>query len=362
MASPDTAPRFLRPQDLKRLQNFAFASRLVVEGFYAGRHRSPFHDASAEFADYRPYVPGDEVRALDWRAYARTDRDYVKQFRKETDLRCHILLDCSRSMAFRDEEVFGVEAERGGAAGAERRNFIGTQGAKAPGAGRNSPRWFRGWGNRSRLLTGDAQTAPIASPENASLTKFEYGAFLAGALGYLIIRQGDKAGLALGGSELRAYTPPGGTIAHLHRLLHTLEQMEPDGPTRLANVLHTLFAVAPRRGLLIVISDFLEEPEPLFGALARFAARGWQTLLLHVLTRTELELPGAHGPQRYLDAESVEMADLDPDALRAPYLAEINAWLETLSAQAKARALHYARMTTDTPYNLALERYLATRG
>src|SRR5258707_15153228 len=100
---PKPGERFLRPQDLRRFKSFQFAAKLVVEGFYAGRHRSPYHDAAAEFADYRPYVPGDELRALDWRAMARTDRDYIKLFRKETDMRCHVLLDCSRSMAFRED-------------------------------------------------------------------------------------------------------------------------------------------------------------------------------------------------------------------------------------------------------------------
>src|SRR5580693_3097197 len=102
-SAPAQVSRFLRPQDLRRFQNFQFAAKMIVEGFYSGRHRSPYHDLSAEFADYRPYVPGDELRSLDWRAYARTDRDYIKLFRKETDMRCHVLLDTSRSMAFRDE-------------------------------------------------------------------------------------------------------------------------------------------------------------------------------------------------------------------------------------------------------------------
>lgn len=111
VAAP-TGSRYLRPQDLKRLENFHFAAKMVVEGFYSGRHRSPFHDLSAEFADYRPYTPGDEIRSLDWRAYARTDRDYIKLFRKETEMRCHVLVDTSRSMAYRAGDLAPAKPAR----------------------------------------------------------------------------------------------------------------------------------------------------------------------------------------------------------------------------------------------------------
>ncbi len=327
---PASASRFLRPQDLRRFKNFQFAARLVVEGFYSGRHRSPYHDTSAEFADYRPYVPGDEIRALDWRAYARTDRDYIKLFRKETDMRCHILLDASRSMAFRDEVEMRVEAQPGG--------------------------W---WG---RLLRrSPAAPSQTALPEDASPSKFEYGAYLTAALSYLMIQQGDKASLALGAAELKTYVPPGGTMTHLHRLLYTLEQTTPDGPTQLAAALRALFALSQRRGLLIVISDFLEEVEPLFGALSMFTHRGWQVLLLHVLTETELQLPGEGGTARYLDAEGPGHADADPDVLRPAYQAELRAWQERLETESRARRILYTHMTTATPYDLALERYLTTR-
>ena len=319
--------KYLRPQDLRRLQNFQFAAKLVVEGFYAGRHRSPYYDASAEFADYRPYAPGDEIRALDWRAYARTDRDYIKLFRKESDMRCHVLLDTSRSMAFRDES------------------------ARSTGKAKTG-RW-RGRFQRENEA-GEGQEAGIS--------KFEYGAYLTAALCYLMIQQGDKASLALGASQLDSFVPPGGTISHLYRLLHTLERTQPDGPTEIAAALRSLFTVAVRRGLLVVISDFLEPPDALFSALAMFAHRGWQILLLHVLTETEMRLPESDGPTRYEDAESHGFADADPEALRSAYQAEMQIWLTELETQAKARGIRYARLSTSTPYDQALERYLTTRG
>jgi uncharacterized protein (DUF58 family) len=312
--------RLLRPEDLRRFENFHFAARVVVEGFYAGRHRSPFHDAAAEFADYRPYVPGDEIRALDWRAYARTDRDYVKLFRKETDMRCHLLLDVSRSMAFSGEDAAADPPRR---------------------------RWW--------------QRPNTQHPTPNTLSRFEYAAYLAAALCWLIIRQGDKASLALGASELRTFVPPGGTITHLHRLLLTLEQTRPSGPTRISAVLHSLFALARRRGLLIVLSDFLEAPGPLFAELSRYAHSGWQVMLFHILTEAELELPGGDGTVRYLDAESHAFAEAHPNALRPAYKAALRDWLDTLETQAKARRIQYARLTTATPYDRALERYLTVR-
>lgn len=338
---PLSASRYLRPQDLRRLRSFQLAARMVVEGFYSGRHRSPYYDASAEFADYRPYVPGDEIRALDWRAYARTDRDYIKLFRKETDMRCHILLDTSRSMAFRG----GPEYEEGSRPAP----------ARPPGRFQNASRWARIW----KRLFPDAKETQRAPSEQ--LSKFEYGAYLAAALSYLIIQQGDKASLALGGSDLQQYLPPGGSITHLHSLLQMLEKALPEGPTQLSTVLKTLFVVTRRRGLLIVISDFLEDPETLFRALSMFTHRGWQVLLLHVLTEAEMELPGMGGTRRYRDSEGPGVAEADPDALRPAYQAELQAWLDTLETEARARRIQYARMTTVTPYDRALERYLTSR-
>lgn len=328
------ASRYLRPQELRRFKGFQFAARLVVEGFYAGRHRSPFHDASAEFADYRAYVPGDEIRALDWRAYARTDRDYVKLFRKESDMRCHVLLDSSRSMAFNGEPTT--------------RNYSGSSAGKL--------RAF--WEGRKERLT--PKVIVDMEEETGSLSKFEYGAYLTAALCYLMIQQGDKASLALGGADIQTFVPPGGTITHLHSLLHTLERARPDGPTDIASAVRSLFALARRRGLLVVISDFLEDPSPLFGALSMFTHRGWKVVLLHVLTDMELELPG-DGPSRYLDSEGPGAVNADPDSLRPAYQAEIEAWLEEVTTQAKARRIHYTRMTTTTTYDRALERYLTAR-
>lgn len=289
--------KYLQPADLKRLHNLQFAARLMVEGIYQGRHRSPYHDFSAEFADYRPYSPGDEIRTVDWRAYARTDRYYVKLFRKETDQTSYLVVDTSRSMGF---------------------------------AG------------------GDG------------VTKLEYASYLTAALSYLMIRQGDKSSLTLGSDALGTFLPAGGTMRNLQNILRTLEKAAPAGNTGLATVLRTLFGIAPRKGMLIVFSDFLEEPGPLFSVLSRFVHRGFAVLLFHLLTDEEMNLPDTDSAL-FQDMESPLMVAAEPDAIRQAYRAEILAYLQEIEGQAKARRIHYHLALTSTPYHRTLETYLAAR-
>ena len=182
---------------------------------------------------------------------------------------------------------------------------------------------------------------------------------MSASLCWLTLRQGDKAGLAIGNDRLQTFLPPGGAMPHLNRMLLALERTQPVGPTELSKSLRNLFAASSRRGLLIVISDFLEPPEPLFDALAMFAHRGEKILLLHVLTETELHLPQYDGRTRYQDPESPAFADADPETLRPAYETALTEWLTALETQAKARQIHYERFSTDTPYDRALEHYLA---
>jgi uncharacterized protein (DUF58 family) len=291
-------PVTLSPQNLRRFRNLLFAAKMVVEGFYAGRHRSPYHDFSAEFADYRPYVPGDEIRAVDWKAVARTDRLYVKLFRKETDMSAYLLVDRSASMGFRGAD---------------------------------------------------------------GISKFEYCAYMAAAISYLMLQQGDKPGLSLCDDALRSFLPPHGTLRQLHGLMNSLERAVPSGPTNVANALRTLFPLARRRGLLVVMSDLLEDPAALFHSLGMFLHRGFTVLLFHVLTDEELYLPDV-GAARFTDPEGPGMLNVEPEAIRAAYREELQSHLDALREGAKARRIRYDLMTTSTPYYQALSAYLTTRG
>ena len=295
---PRQARTFLNPGDLGRLQNFQFAAKLVVEGFYQGKHRSPYHDFSSEFADYRPYTPGDEIRAIDWRAYARTDRFYIKLFRKETDMSCTILVDKSNSMAFRGEEE--------------------------------------------------------------DLTKLQYASYMAAAISYLLIKQGDKASLALCDDKIRTYIPPGGTNLALQHSLVALERVQPGGPTQLAASLQALFGIVKRRGLLVVISDFLDDTDAVFSALGMFAHRGFSILLLHTLTADELNLPDTQNAL-FRDPESAFTIAAEPDSIRSAYQDEIHAFIRDLDTRAKARRMNYQLCATYEPYHKALEAFLTAR-
>ncbi|MGV3616813.1 MAG: DUF58 domain-containing protein [Fimbriimonas sp.] len=295
---PGRSRQYLNPADLKRLHNFQFAAKLVVEGYFHGKHRSPYHDFSSEFADYRPYTPGDEIRAIDWRAYARTDRYYIKLFRKETDLSCTVVVDKSSSMAYKGE--------------------------------------------------GDA------------LTKLEYASYMAAALSYLLIKQGDKAGLALCDDAIRLYVPHGGTTMALQRSLVALERIQPGGPTQLATALQALFGIVRRRGLLIVISDFLDDTDALFSALGMFAHKGFSILLFQTLTPDELNLPNTPNAL-FKDPESSLTIAAEPDSIRKAYQDEMRAFIEDMETRAKARRIHYHLASTSEPYDKALESFLSAR-
>ncbi len=299
VTSPSDRRKFLQVTDLRRLQNLQFAAKLIVEGFYQGKHRSPFYDSSAEFADYRPYTHGDEIRTIDWRAYARTDRYYIKLFRKETDMNCFLLVDTSNSMAYRGDQ-------------------------------------------------------------SGALSKLEYASYLVAGLAYLIIQQGDKASVALGSDKLEACVPAGGTPQNLQRILVALERASPTGPTGLATTLKGLFGTTKRKGLLVVVSDFLDDPTEIFSALSMFTHKGFAVLLFQVLTDAELNLPPIDSAL-FEDMESSAFVVAEPSAVRTAYQAELQAFLHEMESNAKARHIYYQLVTTSEPYYTALEAYLSVR-
>jgi len=294
--------KYLQIADLRRLRNLQFAAKLIVEGFYQGKHRSPFYDFSSEFADYRPYTPGDEIRAIDWRAYARTDRYYIKLFRKETDMNCYLLVDTSSSMGYRGADTVSKD----------------------------------------------------------SVSKLEYASYLVAALAYLIIQQGDKVGLALGSDKLTNFVPAGGTPQNLQRILVALERTAPIGQTGLATVLKGLFGAVKRKGLLVVVSDFLDEPDEIFSALSMFAHKGFAILLFQVMTEAEMSLPLLDSAL-FEDMESTAFVVAEPTAVRDAYQAELQAFLNEIESNARARRINYRLATTSEPYYEALEAYLTVR-
>ena len=219
--------RFLDPAGLARVGNMELVAKHVVEGFLTGRHRSPYHGFSVEFLDHRAYTPGDDLRGLDWKIVARTNKYYVKLFEDETNLRAYILLDCSRSMAFK---------------------------------------------------TGD-------------MDKLSYGGHLAAALAYLLLRQNDSVGLVTFDSAVRDFIPPKAHPSQFRRILNSLEGIQPGGETDVGAVLHDVAERIQRRCLVIVISDLLDEESRLSNGLQHFRHNRHEVLALHVMDPAELELP-----------------------------------------------------------------------
>jgi uncharacterized protein (DUF58 family) len=288
--------RFLTAEAVNRLQNLSLVARTVVDGFIAGLHKSPFHGFSVEFSDHREYSPGDNLRYIDWQAYARTDRYYVKQFEEETNLRCHILLDASASMSY--------------------------------GSG--------------------------------AVSKFEYGAFLAASLAYLMIRQRDSVGLVTFDSEIRSRIPPGGTTAHLDRLLVELEHTRPSSRTGVSNTFHALAENIKKRGLIVVISDLFDDERELFRALRHFRHKKHEVIIFHVLDPWELTFPFEKIAD-FIDPESGERIQADPHYVRGEYLNELNTFIANLRRGCADSFIQYVLADTSVPFELLLTAFLDKR-
>ena len=298
-------PALLRPRDLARFQNLLFSARTIVEGKYAGRHRSPFKGSSPEFVEYKVYSPGDPIDAIDWKAFARTDRHYIRLTEKQTDMNCHLLLDCSGSMAYA-----GMGTRRGG--------------------------------------------------EGDGLSKFEYGRLLTAAMAYLMVRQGDKVSLTLFDRDLRVHKPGGGTFPHLYSLLHLMERQRPQGETQLTPMLRKCFGLFKRKGLLVIVSDFYDDPAEIFQALNLYTHRGFEVVLFHVLHEQEYRLPDVD-QVRFVDMEGPGKLTCNARDLREGYDREMAGFLRALRTGAAARGMDYSLVTTEQPYHEALRKYLLRR-
>jgi len=297
--------RYVRPEALTRISHLELRARRIVEGFVSGMHASPFKGFSVEFADHRPYAPGDDVRHIDWRLYAKVDRFYVKEYEVETNARTYLVLDRSSSMAYPSE----------------------------PGAGR--------------------------------MTKWEYAATVAVCLAYLlVIRQSDAAGLVL--FDERIVEPPAGapvssSQAALSAMVETLERYAPDGRTDLKLPLEELAERIPRRGLAVILSDLLADAESVVAGLQRFRSAGHEVLVLHVLDHDEIEFPFT---DRTL-FEGIEDVNLqvrtDPQALRAGYQEALQRFLGRIRGACLDRQIDYALLSTADPMETALTAFLAAR-
>ena len=295
-----TAPRdlrFLDPAIIARLGTMELKARTVVEGFLSGLHRSPYKGFSVEFAEYRQYLPGDDLSTLDWKVYARTDRHYVKKFEEETNLECHLLLDVSASMAYR-------------------------------GA--------------------------------APMSKLEYGSVLAASLAFLMNRQRDAMGLIAFDDRIQFRLPASGRPGHLHAVLLALERLEAGARSDVGRPLHQLADALLKRSLVVVVSDLLDDPEPVIKGLKHLRFRGTDVVVFQVLDPNELTFP-FRGSARFRDIESADEVTADPSSIRTAYLRELAGLTLRYDRELRGSGIDYVQLDTSQPLDFALLAYLSAR-
>jgi len=300
------------PEVLARIADLELVARIVVEGLVSGLHRSPFHGYSAEFSQYRHYRPGDDLKYVDWKLVARTDRVYTKQFRETTNMASAIVLDTSGSMNFPS-------------AGSERTR------PTASGVGR-----------------------VLSDPP---VTKFRYAVIAAAALAQLISGQGDAIGLLAG----ERFLAPRAGRQHLRGLLAGLSSLTPGGGWSAADNVRRAAERLKRRGLLLVLSDFYDDEERTLVELRRAARMGHEVVLLQILSRDEIELPYRRDLE-FTDLESGRTLAINAGLARRDYKDAVAAFLERWHSRAGAEGFQYSLIVTDTPPDRALRNFLLARG
>ncbi|MCB1209084.1 MAG: DUF58 domain-containing protein [Verrucomicrobiales bacterium] len=288
----------LQAEDITTLQSLQLFARTVVEGFTTGLHASPHKGFSVEFRQHRPYVQGDEIRRLDWKIFGRSDRFYIKEYDEETNLRATIVLDASGSMAYK-----------------------GT----------------------------------------AGISKFDYARKLAASIAYLLMSQQDAVGLITFDSKIREIIPNRTRITHLHQMLETLVKTEPGKETALAPVIESLVGRLKRRGMIILISDFFDDPVRLLQAIGVLRKKGHEVVVMQLWDRDELEFPFGRWA-RFENLENDEdFVQADPAAIRHRYLEVLANFQETLRVGLRRHQVDLLSLTTDESHSLALRQYLSLR-
>ena len=287
----------LDPSVILAIEDLELATRLVVEGLRSGPHRSPFHGFSTEFSQHRPYRPGDDFRHLDWKLLARTNRLYSRQFRETTNMSLMIVLDSSASMSF---------------------------------------------------------------PAGA-VSKFRYASIVAGALAYLAVSGGDRAGLMSMTGDALTFVPAKGGRAHLRTLLAQIERLTPAGSWQPARALSRAADLLKRRGLMIVVSDFYDAEDETWRELRRARRRGHDVAMLQIVSRNELTFE-YRGARQFEDLESGATRLLDAAAGAIDYRAAMQAFLDRWAGRARREGIWYTRFVTDEPPSTALRHFLVARG
>lgn len=290
------ATRFIQPDVLSRISNLELLARGVVEGFVAGLHRSPYKGFSVDFMEYRPYMPGDDLMHVDWKLYARSDRYYVKEFEDETNTSLNLLVDISHSMGY----------------------------------------------------------------TSAGVTKLDYAFYLAASLAYLMVRQRDAVGLTLFDDKVLTRIPPRSTKGHLNLLLTEMERATLGQQTALGKPLHDLAEQQRRRGLVVLISDLLDDPAALIDGLQHFRFKGHEVMVFHLMDPQEMRFE-FNDIVEFEDMETGEKMLIEAETAKELYLDNLNQFQNHLRKECGLLGVDYSVLTTDQPLDFALFNYLAAR-
>ena len=278
------------------LNSISMKAKLVVEGYIIGQHRSPYHGFSVEFAEHRSYEPGDEVKHIDWKLYGKTNRLFVKRYEEETNLRAHLILDTSKSMSYTSNKV----------------------------------------------------------------SKLEYGSYLLAALSYLMISQQDAAGVVLFDEKIRTFIPPKSTPSHLNTLLNALDVPTSGDDTKIESVLHEMAERINKRGLVIIISDLLDEPENILNGLKHFRHKNQEVILFHILDRNELEFE-FDSRTKFVDMESRDAITTDPWHIKNDYKNLILDLQKYYKRNCRLNKIDYVPLFTDDNLDKGINEYFNKR-
>lgn len=289
--------KYLDPKVLNKISNLELKARLIVEGYISGLHKSPYHGFAVEFAQHREYIPGDDIRYIDWKVYAKSDRYYIKQYEEETNLISYFLLDSSASMQY----------------------------------------------------------------ASTGMTKYDYACHIVASLAYLILEQQDAVGLSLFDKEVKQTLPPSSNPAYLKDIVYHMSAVSPAEKTQMGSVLHDISSRLRKRGLVIVLSDLFDDVEEILSGLRHFRHRKNEVIVFHILDPDEVQFPLQRMTLfEGLEELDIKIL-ADPRALRNAYLKEVEEFLRELKSGCMSNRVDYVQITTDQLLDVALSTYLTTR-
>jgi len=289
--------KYLDPSVVSKLRSIELKAKFVVEGFMVGLHKSPYHGFSVEFSEHRAYNQGDPIRNIDWKVYGKSERYYIKQYEEETNLICNIILDVSKSMDYK---------------------------------------------------------------QSGKITKLEYGSTLAAALIYLMLQQQDSVGLSLYSDKIETYLPPKSSRVYLRPLLQALDSAKASNKTQTAGCLHSVAEKIKKRGLVIIISDFFDEPESVISAIKHFHFKKNEVIVFQILDPVERSFSFGRDAI-FVDKETGEEMTTQPYQIQKAYQSAMNDFIEKIKGECRSFGVEYNLIETNTPFDKALFSYFKKR-